>query len=492
VIGAESPGAAEPAGADARKTPPNIILVLSDDHATRAMGCYGSDLTRTPNLDRLARGGMLFEACFCTESICTPSRTAILTGKYGHVTGGKGWQHYDRKRHRTFPEYLQTAGYQTAIFGKYHIGSNPPGFDEFRILPGQGRYRDPELISRHGKKVYPGHVSDVVTDLAISWMEQRDRSRPFLVCVQDKAAHMPWEPAERHRDLFAETPLPEPDTLFFDLDHPSWPAAACQVGIDYLPYWMRAHWGVPPEGLSRREQRQWLYQVYLKHYLRTAAGIDDSVGRLLDYVDQNDLTDTTVFVYSSDQGFLLGEHGLFDKRWMYEPSLRLPLIIRYPPLVKPGTSNRDLVMNIDFAPTLLALAGLGVPEDMQGRSLVPLLERRTPPDWRDAVYYRLYVNEYNIPPQLGIRTSRYKLVHYEGSGKPLPEYAAEALTNVNHWELFDLKLDSAETNNLMGQAEYQGLRQSLIRRLNALRAEMGDPAPSLSRALPQIRGTPAP
>ena len=460
----------EPASSDTR---PNILFLFSDDHATAAIGAYGGELVETPHLDRLAREGMRFDHCLCTESICRPSRTAVLTGKYGHVTGGTGWAAYDREAHRTFPELLRDAGYQTALFGKYHIGEDPPGFDTFAILPGQGRYRNPELIWKTGQRTHEGHVSDVIVDLAIEWLGERDEDRPFLLCVQDKATHMPWQPAERHEDLFEDRDLPEPDSLFFDLEHPERPASSCHVSIDTLPHWMAGQWGEPPEELSPRERRRWLYQVYVKDYLRTAAGIDDGVGRMLDHLDARGLRESTVVVYSSDQGFFLGEKNLFDKRWMYEPCLRMPLIVRYPSLVEAGSVNADLVVNTDFAPTLLELAGLGVPDDMQGRSLVPLLTGRTPDDWREAAYYRLYVNEYNIPPHHGIRTKRHKLIHFQGSGKPLPG-RDDALVDVDRWELFDLLEDPDELYDLAGRPEHRDLERRLREQLADLRARLGD------------------
>jgi len=457
----------------ASRTRPNILFVFSDDHATSAIGAYGSALVETPHLDRLAREGMRFDNCFCTESICRPRRTTVLTGKYGHVTGGMGWASYDRAAHRTFPEYLQQAGYQTALFGKYHIGEDPPGFDTYAILPGQGRYRNPELIWSTGRRVHEGHVSDVIVDLAIEWLDERADDRPFLLCVQDKATHMPWEPAPRHESTFEGVDLPEPETLFFDLQHPERPASSCHVSIDTLPHWMTDYWGAPPQELSQRERRRWLWQVYVKDYLRTAAGIDDGLGRMLDYLDDHGLRERTIVVYSSDQGFFLGEKNLFDKRWMYEPCLRMPLIVSCPPLVEAGAVNTDLVVNTDFAPTFLELAGLEVPADMQGRSLVPLMRGRTPDDWREAMYYRLYVNEYNIPPQYGIRTSRYKLIHFEGSGRPL-RGREDALVDVDRWELYDLEADPDELIDLHDRPEHRTLVKRLQDQLSELRTRLGD------------------
>lgn len=461
--------------ADAKR--PNIVFVLADDHASQAIGCYGGKLMKTPNLDRIASAGMRFDRCFCTESICAPSRATILTGKYGHVTGAMGWKPYDRK-HRTFPEYLREAGYQTALVGKYHLGNNPPGFDYFEIFPGQGRHRDPQLISKEGTKLHRGHSSDVITDLALAWLERRDRGRPFLLCLHDKSTHMPWQPAERFAKLFENETLPEPPTLFDDYrGRADWlKLSICRV--DGINRWQEKLWGAPPAGISREQECRWLYQTYMKHYLRCAAGLDENVGRVLDWLDRNQLAQDTVVVYSSDQGFFLGEHGWFDKRWMQEESLRMPLIIRYPRLVKPGAVASALVLNTDFAPTLLDLAGVAAPADMQGRSLRPILAGDTPRDWRKAIYYRYYTEEYGIPPQLGIRTERHKLIHYKGRvGIGFPPKGATnpaRWRDVDEWELFDLKNDPDEQTNLYNKPEAQSIVAQLKDKLTRLRKELGD------------------
>ncbi len=456
---------------------PNIVFLLSDDHAAQAIGCYGGRLMKTPNIDRIAAAGMRFANCFCTESICAPSRATILTGKYGHVTGAMGWQPYDR-RHRTFPEYLQAGGYQTALVGKYHLGNDPPGFDYFDIFPGQGRHRDPQTISKEGTRLHRGHSSDVITDLALAWLDKRDRERPFLLCLHDKATHMPWQAADRFQKLFESETIPEPPTLFDEFrGRADWlKLSICRV--DGINRWQEKLWGAPPAGLTREQECRWLYQTYMKHYLRCAAGLDENIGRVLDYLDRHGLADNTIVVYSSDQGFFLGEHGWFDKRWMQEESLRMPLIVRYPRLVKPGTVADALVQNTDFAPTLLDLAGVAVPADMQGRSLRPILAGETPRDWRKAIYYRYYTEEYGIPPQLGIRTGRYKLIHYKGKvgiGFP-PKQAVKPARwqDVDAWELFDLRSDPDETVNLHEKPDRQATVTALKAELARLRKELGD------------------
>lgn len=462
--------------AEAPAERPNVVFFLSDDHTTQAISCYGSRLTTTPSIDRIAAGGVRFDRCFCTESICGPSRAAIMTGKYGHVTGAMGWEPYDR-RHRTFPEYLQVAGYQTALVGKYHLGDNPPGFDYFDILPGQGRYRDPVLVSKEGKQGRRGHVSDVIADLALAWLDRRDPQRPFLLCLHDKATHMPWESAERFGSRFAGHAFPEPPTLLDDYagraDVLRW--SICRVS--QLTRWQKALWGEPPGGSTPEQETRWLYQQYMRHYLRTAAGLDENIGRVLDYLDRHGLSGETVVVYASDQGFLLGEHGLFDKRWMFEECLRLPLVVRYPPLAKAGTASDALVLNIDFAPTLLDLAGLPVPADMQGRSLRPLLAGAVPADWRRSIYYRYYAKEYGIPPQYGVRTERHKLIHYLGPvGTDFGPAGVKPgrWLDADQWELFDLQQDPQEVTNLYGRPEPRETAAALKAELYRLRGELGD------------------
>jgi arylsulfatase A-like enzyme len=344
------------------------------------------------------------------------------------------------------------------------LGENPPGFDSSAILPGQGRYVNPQLITKEGTTMHPGHVSDVLTQLAVDWLGTRDTNKPFLLCVHHKAAHMPWEPAARHWELFAEKTFPEPPTLF----DPRTSRADCLgssiLTIENLGRWQKK-WPIPETG-DRTERVRSTYQTYMRYYAATAAGIDESVGKLLDFLDAHGLSENTMVIYSSDQGFFLGEHGWFDKRWMLEESQRLPLVVRYPRLTKPQQVSRALVLNLDVAPTLLELASIPIPADMQGLSLVPLFSGKTPRDWRRAVYYRYYDRQYGIPPHLGIRTERYKLIHYKGpaaidNGTDLPPITKAR--EVDEWELFDLQKDPDETQNLFSLPK----SQRLVRRLNA-------------------------
>ena len=466
-----------PRPAASQRERPNIVFFLSDDHAAPAIGAYGGKLLPTPNLDRLAREGMRFDRVFCTESICGPSRAAIMTGKYGHVTGAMGWKPYDR-RHRTFPEALQAAGYQTALIGKYHLGDKPPGFEHFDILPGQGRYRDPQFVSAKGKRVEPGHVSDVIARLAVDWLDRRDPRRPFLVCIHDKATHMPWQPAQRFESLLAHETLPEPPTLHDDHAGRAAVAGLSWLRVEELSRWQKGEWGEPPAGLDLKARRSWLYQQYLKNYLRCVAGLDENIGRVLDCLDRLQLTSNTIVIYASDQGFFLGEHGWFDKRWMMEESLRLPLIVRYPRLARAGSTCDAMVLNIDFAPTLLDLAGVPVPADLQGRSLQPLLAGERPADWRRSIYYRYYETEYAIPPHYGIRTERHKLIHYQGPVRfddGTPGGNSQRTRAVDEWELLDLQTDPDERVNLYSRPDYQPIVARLRQELDQLRREVGDP-----------------
>ncbi len=455
------------------KQRPNIVFFLSDDHAVPAISCYGSRIARTPNIDRIANTGLRFTNCFCTESICAPSRTAILTGKYGHITGGIGWEHYDRS-HRTFPEYLQNAGYQTALMGKYHLGDEPLGFDTYNILPGQGRYYDPELISKDGKKVYSGYESDVITDLALAWLGEREPGRPFLLCLHDKATHMPWQPPDRYARLLENEDVLEPEFLFDDHEGRSDAVTHADLTMEGLMLWQEKIWGAPPSELGANEKRRWLYQQYIKHYIRTATAMDENIGRVLDYLGAHGLEKNTIVIYASDQGFFLGEHGWFDKRWMYEESLRLPFLIRYPGITEAGAVCDAMVMNIDFAPTLLNLAGMPIPADMQGRSLLPLLKGEDAPEWRKSLFYRHYTGEFGIPPQYGVRTERYKLIHFYGRTKLYRRDESE-WPFVDVWELYDLQNDPHERKNLYESPQHQTIVLELKKELTRLRRELKEP-----------------
>lgn len=479
----------------AAATPPNIVFLFADDHAYQAISAYGSERNTTPNIDRLAEEGMRFDRCVVTNSICGPSRACILTGKYSHLNGFYGNGDRFDGAQQTLPKLLQQAGYQTAIIGKWHLESDPTGFDFWKVLPGQGRYYSPVFLSAEGKTTEPGYVTDVVTDEALTWLEEgRDKSKPFMLMVQHKAPHREWNPGPDHvADLNDET-VPEPETLFDDYanradaakqatmriaDHMRpmedlklWPADApyVQRELQLMSPAAQQAWRAayaeeneayredPPTG---RERTKWNYQRYIKDYLRCVASVDDNVGRVLDYLEQHDLADNTLVVYSSDQGFYLGEHGWYDKRFMYEESFRTPLLVRWPGVVEPGSVEGRIVSNLDFAETFLEAAGVEVPDDMQGQSLRPILAGDTVDQWRDDFYYHYYEGPpavHTVAEHYGVTTDRYKLIHYY---------------KLDQWELFDLQNDPHEMNSVYGQADYAEVEADLQSRLQRLRDELG-------------------
>ena len=446
---------------------PNILYIMSDDHAGHAISCYGSRINQTPNIDRIANGGMRFDNCFCTNSICAPSRATILAGTYSHINGVETLNDNFDGRQTTYPKLLQASGYQTAIFGKWHLGHggncDPTGFDYWNVLPGQGFYHNPEFIEMGVRKIRPGYVTDLITDDCLQWLEQRDRERPFCLMCHHKAPHRRWEPDDKHLQMYDDIDIPEPDTLFDDYANRGAAAAAATLRVerDLDNMDMKEP---PPPGLSGRELTSWKYQRYIKDYLRVIASIDDNVGRLLDYLDDEGLTENTIVVYTSDQGFFLGDHGWYDKRFMYEESLRMPFVVRYPGHVAEGSVNSDIVLNVDFAPTFLDYAGVRPPHFMQGRSFAPLLEGNTPANWRDAMYYRYFMhNAHGVYAHYGIRTDRYKLIYYY-MDDPGPR----------EWELFDLQEDPAELSNVYGEPAYADVAADLKQRLRDLRANYGD------------------
>ena len=492
---------------------PNVLFVFTDDHAPHAIGAWGGPLAAldpTPNIDRLASEGVLFRRSFCTNSICGPSRAVILTGKHSHLNGFRqNGNRFDGSQ-PTFPKLLRRAGYQTAVIGKWHLGTDPEGFDHWDVLPGQGDYYNPELYTADGRRRIEGYCTDIVTDLAIAWLEERDDDRPFFLMCQHKAPHRNWMPPLRHLDLYDDVEIPEPATLFDRFGDNASPARFQEMEIDRhmnLVYdlfvepfddWdpnagsdrsgfrnldkmtpeQRAAWraafaeenaaflAARPEG---RELVRWKYQRYLKNYLRTIRGVDDSVGKLLAYLDDSGLAANTIVVYSSDQGFYLGDHGWYDKRWMYEESLAMPLIVRWPGVTAAGAVDEHLVQNLDYAPTFLELAGVDVPSDLQGRSLVPLLRGETPP-WRDAIYYHYheFPGVHQVARHYGIRTERYKLIRFY---------------QFDEWELYDLEQDPDELVNRYGDPEYANVTAALAVRLGELRVEYADDTPT--EAMPE-------
>jgi arylsulfatase A-like enzyme len=459
-------------------TRPNIIMMLADDHAAHAMSCYGSELNDTPQLDRLAAGGMRFDDCFCTNSICTPSRATILTGTYSHVNGVTTLATLFDARQETFPALLRAAGYQTAVIGKWHLGHggihDPRGFDHWEVLPDQGDYRDPELLSAAGSRVVRGYTTTVLTDLALEWLEATDPRRPFLLLLHHKAPHRPWVPDTAHAALFDGVDLPVPPTFDDDHRHHARAARTARMRID-RDLGLEDLKATPPSGLSPADEKRWRYQRYMEDYLRCVASIDDNTGRVLDWLDATGRADDTMVIYSSDQGFFLGDHGWYDKRFMYEESLRMPLLWRWPGVVEPGSTNDDLVLNTDVAPTLLAAAGLAPTPRMQGRSLLPLLRGERPTDWRTSLYYRYWMHLdsiHRVEAHAGVRTRDRKLVYYYGDGAGQPGSSDEVLPPA--WELFDLDADPYELRSVHDDPAYAGDLRRMRDELRRLAAALGD------------------
>ena len=466
---------------------PNILFIMSDDHAANAISCYGgrlSEVAKTPNIDRLAEEGMRLDNVFCTNSICTPSRACILTGQYSHLNGVYTLADTFDPGRSNVAKLLGAAGYQTAVIGKWHLKSQPSGFDYWNVLPGQGRYHDPVLEEiGTGSKSYRGHATDVITDLTLEWLTRRDKERPFFLLCHHKAPHGLWECAARHAHLYEDVEIPEPASLWEDKSHRSAGSrehgstisprsARSMVSRTASPQWPTGRLDIT--GMDQRQQTRAAYQKYLKDYLRCVAGIDESVGRLLDYLDRQGLAGSTIVIYTSDQGQLLGEHDYYDKRWMYEESLRMPLLVRYAGQIRPGSVNRDVITNADFAPTFLDYAGLPTPPKMQGRSFRANLAGNTPADWPRSMYYRYWMHmaHHANPAHYGVRTGRFKLIFFYGL--PLDAKGAVDQPTEPGWELYDLENDPNELNNVYNDPAYAGTVKKLKTELLRLKEKLGD------------------
>lgn len=490
---------------------PNILFIMADDHAYQAISAYNDKLTSTPNIDRIANEGMLFKNACVTNSICAPSRAVILTGKHSHLNG-KIDNHFPfDTTNVTFPQILQNNGYQTAMFGKLHFGNNPKGFDEFKILPGQGTYYNPDFISKkEGKINVEGYVTDIITDMTLYWLDQeREADKPFLLMYLHKAPHREWLPAERHYKEFINKTFPEPPTLFDNyegrgraakesemnlLAHMNWagdskiyPSVMDELGIPENSNWdkgafareagrqnaeQRAAWDTvyAPmneefkknyKNMSQEELMKWRYQRYMQDYLGCIAAVDEGVGKVLKYLDDNGLAENTIVVYTSDQGFYLGEHGWFDKRFIYDESFKTPLMVRWPAVIQPGSVNNQMVQNLDFAQTFLQAAGIEAPADMQGESLIPLLQGETE-GFRKAVYYHYYEypSVHMVKRHYGIVTEDFKLAHF--------------YYDVDEWELYDRKKDPQEMTNVYDDPAYVEVVNELKNKLAELREKYQD------------------
>jgi arylsulfatase A-like enzyme len=528
-MGIDAPARARRArrGLDAKRTEletmtskrPNIVFIMADDHAANAISCYGAGLNLTPNIDRLAGEGMRLDHCYVTNSICTPSRASILTGTYNHVNGVTTLATPLDNRLPNVAKHLRHAGYRTAIFGKWHLGEGsahePTGFDEWCVLPGQGDYFDPVMIDAGGPKVEPGYATDIITDKCIDFLERQDPARPFFLMCHHKAPHRPFVPHPRHARLFAGEDLPVPPTYDDDYANRARAARAARMrvredmtyedlglvqpeGGSELGEAQRSETGfvnrkVPdPEDVTglrlidkdtgevftfsdRRALHRFKYQRYIKRYLRTIAGIDENVGRLLDHLDASGLGEDTIVVYTSDQGFFLGEHGWFDKRFMYEESLRMPFVVRYPARIAPGTVSERIATNVDFAPTFLDYAGAPIPSYMQGTSLRPLFEDTAEADWQDSAYHRYWMHKdyyHNAFAHYGVRDQRYKLIYWYND--PLGQPGALTGDEPPEWELFDCERDPQELVNEAANPAYRDAFVAMLRKLDARMAEIGD------------------
>ncbi len=488
---------------------PNILFIFSDDHAPHAIGAYNGWLKSvdpTPNIDKLARQGMLFENSFCTNSICGPSRAVIQTGKHSHKNGFMNNGNSFDWNQQTFPKLLQSVGYTTAMYGKSHLKGQPRGFDDWKVLPGQGLYYNPDLITPQGRRRIEGHCTDIVTDLAVEWLKNgRDGSKPFVLMVQHKAPHRNWMPARRHLTLYDDIDIPEPNTLFDKWHDNAPPARFQELEIDrhmhmnfdlfvdltsnfngdaikgrfdksawrnmqrmtsqQLKDW-RAAYG-PKDAALRSANPQaddlvrWKFQRYAKNYLRCVKGVDESVGRLMETLEEQGLADNTIVIYSSDQGFYIGDHGWYDKRWMYEESLKMPLIVKWPGVTKPGSRSQLMVQNLDYAETFLDIADAAIPADMQGLSLVPLLKGEKPANWRKSIYYHYYEypSVHMVPRHYGVRTETQKLMKFY---------------EFDEWEFYDLVKDPDELTNEYNNPAHSDDIAKLKIELERLRAYYDD------------------
>ncbi len=475
---------------------PNIVFILSDDHGYQAISAYGYGLNHTPHLDSLASDGMLFKRAFVNNSLCAPSRASIISGKYSNKSSVARIGDVFDGSQTTFPKALQNAGYSTALFGKWHLYSKPTGFDYWEIVPGQGEYYKPIFYNSKGDTVVEkGYITNVITDKALNWLEKRDTTKPFSLLIWNKAPHRDWVPEVKYLHLFDSVQIPEPETLFdnyatrtraaheqkmeiskwlspsYDLKEVMYPDGTHR----YDGYWKNVFSRLTPEqqdafvaaykakneafraaNLKGKDLVRWKYQRFMKDYLRTVQSIDDNVGRVMDYLKAHGLDKNTIIVYSSDQGFYLGEHGWFDKRFMYRESFRTPLIVHWPEHIKPGSVSMASVMNLDIGPTLIDAAGGTVPEDMQGESFLPILEGETPDNWRKYTYYHYYASggEHNVAKHIGVRSEDYKLIYFYEN---------------NEWELYDLQKNPEETQNIYGDPAYKAIQDTM---LEALKAQM--------------------
>lgn len=477
---------------------PNILFIMSDDHAYQAISAYGHGLNKTPNIDRLAEEGAIFNRAFVANSICAPSRATVLTGKFSHVNGKVDNMNPYNWDQPNFAKLLQQTGYQTALFGKIHLAGEPQGFDHWSVLPGQGHYYNPDFIVNGERKRFHGYVTDITTDFVLEWLDKkRDTTKPFCILYQQKAPHRNWKPAPEYLNLYDDRTFDPPANYFDDYENRGTAAKEQEMEIDGHARWghdfkmitdpdgnetrlarelerfnekQLADWiaaykpkndSMKAANLEGKELALWKFNRYIKDYLRCIKSVDDGVGEVLDYLDKKGLAENTVVVYTSDQGFYLGEHGWFDKRFMYRESFRTPLLIRYPKKIKPGITIDKLVQNIDFAPTFLDYAGVEIPEAIQGMSFRDIVNGKSD-EWRDALYYTYYEfpSVHMVKRHYGVRTERYKLMHF--------------YYDIDEWEMYDLEKDPSEMNNIYDDPDYADIKENMHQRLEELREKYGD------------------
>jgi len=482
---------------------PNILFIMSDDHASNAISAYGSPLAKdapTPHIDRIGREGMVLEHCHCVNSICTPSRANILTGLHSHLNGVRTLTDPLPADQVLLSELLQESGYATAIFGKWHLHVEPRGFDDWEVLPGQGRYFAPDFIvpgtddrtypsDNYGKRhVREGYVTDIITDLTLDWLKQRDPDKPFFLCCHHKAPHDRWEYDRAHEHIFDDITFDIPPTLFEDEQtqqeisrrYGSTISSRSEQSPMVKVLCRPSYPNGPSDfsGLEPKEQTLAAYQKYMLDYLRTVRSINNNVGRILDYLDESGLRENTIVIYTSDQGMLLGEHDFWDKRWFFDESQRMPFLVRYPKEIPPNTRNNDMIDNVDFAPTLLDYAGVDSPPQMQGRSFRPVLAGHTPEGWRQSVYYRYWMHMAHllVPAHYAIRTQDFKLVLFYGMKLDADcDDEERPVSNTDPgWELYDLRCDPLETTNVYRDPAYIDTVVELKQQLEALKVQYGD------------------
>ena len=489
---------------------PNILFIMSDDHGYQAISAYSDKLVKTPNIDRIAKEGVLFTNACVANSICAPSRATILTGKHSHINGKTDNRKPFHETQMTFPQLFQKAGYQTAMYGKLHLGNSPKGFDDFMILPGQGDYFNPDFITNKGDITITGYATDIITDLTIDWLDKkRDKTKPFMLMYLQKAPHRPWWPSPEKFKEFSKKLFPKPESLFDDYSNRGTAAKTAKMNvlldmkysqdakvrseilkemvevlpkipngkslgedygrlnpqqkalydpiIDSISNSFKMNW----PNMNSTQKMEWKYQRFMQDYLACVSSVDDNVGRVLDYLDESKLTNNTIVIYTSDQGFYLGEHGWFDKRFIYDESFKTPLLIRWPNVIKPGISNDEMVQNLDFAQTFLEAAKIEAPNDMQGESFMPLLKGHSEQWNRDAVYYHYsdFPNEHNVQKHYGIVTKEYKLVYFYDK---------------QEWELYDRKKDPQEMKNVINDSSYATIVKDLKIKLKKLREKYKD------------------